>query len=148
MKNKLLIFGIVTLALGAALMIWGSGQKPKPHNHETTAVSSTPAKPRVPAFQTSAANLKPTLSPNDFFGKAREGYAAAKAIPQVLAQLPCYCHCDQSAGHKSLHTCFEDAHASHCVVCIDEALLAYKLQKEDGMTPEQIRETIIKKYSE
>jgi hypothetical protein len=61
--------------------------------------------------------------------------------------LPCYCHCDEGFGHKSLHSCFVDDHASHCAVCVDEALLAYKLQTEGGLTPEQIRERIVAQYS-
>ena len=104
----------------------------------------------VPAFETdlkSLKSLKPTLSPALFYGKQKEGYEAAKAIPQTLAQLPCYCHCDKGFGHKSLHTCFVDDHAAHCAVCIDEALLAYKLEKEEKLKPEQIRERIIAKYA-
>ncbi len=104
----------------------------------------------VPAFETDPASLKslkPTLSPALFYGKQKEGYEAAKAIPKTLAQLPCYCHCDKGFGHKSLHTCFVDDHAAHCAVCIDEALLAYKLEKEEKLKPEQIRERIIAKYT-
>jgi uncharacterized protein with PCYCGC motif len=153
MKNKPLVLGIVLLALGAGLMVWNSTQRKVSHNHVATPANTSaesPVTPRVPAYQLTAdvKGLHPTLAPNEFFGKAREGYAAAKAIPEILAQLPCYCHCDQSLGHKSLHTCFESDHASHCVICIDEALLALKLQKEDHLSPEQIRQTIIAKYSE
>jgi hypothetical protein len=103
----------------------------------------------VPAFQTSLADLKslaPTLAPERFSGKQRLGYLAAKEIPQTLAQLPCYCHCDKGFGHKSLHTCFVDDHAAHCAVCIDEALLALQLQKQEKLTPAQIRERIIAQY--
>lgn len=150
MKNKPLVLGIVLLALGAGLMVWNSTQRKVSHDHAVNTSGEARATPRVPAYQLTANvnGLPPTLAPSEFFGKAREGYAAAKAIPEILAQLPCYCHCDQSLGHKSLHTCFENDHASHCVICIDEALLAYKLQNEDHMTPEQIRQTIIAKYSE
>ena len=103
---------------------------------------------RIPAYQTNvnAKSLPQTLSPNEFFGKAREAYAAAKEIPEILAQLPCYCHCDQSLGHKSLHTCFENDHASHCAVCVDEALLAYQLHKDQHMEAGKIRELIMGKY--
>jgi aerobic-type carbon monoxide dehydrogenase small subunit (CoxS/CutS family) len=73
-------------------------------------------------------------------------YAAVKEIPQTIAQLPCYCHCDEGFGHKSLQTCFVDDHAAHCAVCVEEALLAYKLQKEERLSPAQIRERIIAKY--
>jgi hypothetical protein len=39
-----------------------------------------------------------------------------------------------------------DDHAAHCAVCVEEALLAYKLQKEERLTPAQIRERIIAQY--
>ncbi|HEX8853093.1 MAG TPA: CYCXC family (seleno)protein [Pyrinomonadaceae bacterium] len=104
----------------------------------------------VPAFQTDASelkSLKPVLSPALFTGRQKQGYEAAQAIPQTLAQLPCYCHCDKGFGHKSLQTCFVDDHAAHCAVCIDEALLAYKLEKVDKLKPEEIRERIVAKYT-
>jgi hypothetical protein len=104
---------------------------------------------RVPAFQKTPAELKSlpaTLPPQQFAGKTRLAYQAVAAIPKTIAQLPCYCHCDEGFGHKSLHSCFVDDHASHCAVCVEEALLAYKLQTEAGLTPEQIRERIITQY--
>jgi hypothetical protein len=67
-------------------------------------------------------------------------------IPQTLAQLPCYCHCDESIGHKSLYSCFVDEHASQCAVCVREALTAYQLQSQ-GLAPAKIRERIIAEYS-
>jgi hypothetical protein len=50
-------------------------------------------------------------------------------------------------GHQSLHSCFEDEHAAHCAVCVNEALLAYRLEKEEGLDATQIRERIIADYS-
>lgn len=104
---------------------------------------------RVPAFQKTAAELNSlpaTLAPQKFAGKTRLAYQAVAQIPKTIAQLPCYCHCDEGFGHKSLHSCFVDDHASHCAVCVDEALLAYKLQTEGGLKPEQIRERIVAQY--
>ena len=114
-----------------------------PHGHNSPAA-------RVPAFQTDVASLNrlgPTLPAEEFTGKTREAYKAVKAIPRTIAQLPCYCHCDEGFGHKSLYSCFEDDHAAHCAVCVDEALLAYRLEKDEKLTPEQIRERIIAQYS-
>lgn len=111
------------------------------------AATSTP---RVPAhYQTVADlnNLPPTLPPSQFFGQARLAYQAAKEIPKTIAQLPCYCYCDASFGHKSLHSCFQDNHAAQCAVCVDEALLAYRLEKEQGLTAPQIRERIIAQHA-
>ncbi|MDX6271445.1 MAG: hypothetical protein QOD28_2668 [Acidobacteriota bacterium] len=104
---------------------------------------------RVPRFAATAADLKnlpPVLPASQFTGITRMAYAAVKEIPQTIAQLPCYCHCDEGFGHKSLQTCFVDEHAAHCATCIEEALLAYKLQKEERLTPAQIRERIIAQY--
>ncbi len=158
MKNKIVL---VVLIVGLGLLVAGlirsqspaekpvvtensAAQAPEPHASHT----SQPA--RVPAFQTAAAakDLGPTLAPDKFMGKTRDAYRVAKQIPATLAQLPCYCECDRGYGHKSLHSCFEDDHASHCAVCVDEALLAYQLQTQNKMTPEQVRQRIIEKYSQ
>jgi len=118
----------------------------QPASHESHA--RRPA--RIPAYQSTAVakDLGPTLAPEQFIGKTRAAYKVAKQIPATLAQLPCYCECDRGFGHKSLHSCFEDEHASHCAVCVDEALLAYQLQSQEKMTPAQVRQRIIEKYSE
>jgi hypothetical protein len=146
----LIVIGGLLIVL-AIVFTLNNGEGTTNHSHKAHVVASENivAAPSVPAYQGPEAvhNLRATLSPTEFFGKAREAYVAAKEIPKTLAQLPCYCHCDKGFGHKSLHTCFEDDHASHCAVCVDEALLAYKLQKQDRLTPEQIRQTIIAKYS-
>ncbi|HEY0100806.1 MAG TPA: CYCXC family (seleno)protein [Pyrinomonadaceae bacterium] len=104
---------------------------------------------RVPRYAKSGADLKnlpPVLPASQFTGMTRMAYAAVKEIPETIAQLPCYCHCDEGFGHKSLQTCFVDDHAAHCAVCVEEALMAYKLQKEERLNPAQIRERIIAKY--
>ncbi len=116
------------------------------HGHEASAADAK----EVPAFEVSEASLKnlpTTLSPAMFTGKTQQAYRAAQEIPQTLAQLPCYCHCDKGFGHKSLHSCYVDHHASMCAVCVDEALIAYRLQKEQHLKPEEIRERIIAVYS-
>ena len=120
------------------------------HDGHGHAVSDKTATARVPAYAKTAGELRdlpPTLAPQKFSGKTRLAYQAVAQIPKTIAQLPCYCNCDEGFGHKSLQTCFADDHASHCAVCVDEALLAYKLQTEDGLTPEQIRGRIVAQFS-
>ncbi len=156
-KKIVLVVLVLGLGLVVAGLIRSQSSAEKPVVVENSAVeapdshashSSRPA--RVPAFQTAAAakDLGPTLAPGKFIGKTRDAYRVAKQIPATLAQLPCYCECDRGYGHKSLHSCFEDDHASQCAVCVDEALLAYQLQTHNKMTPEQVRQRIIEKYSE
>ena len=156
-KNWLLIAGIAMLAVAAVLMVNSKTTQPPP---VTTTTQTTPAAPQhdhattaktMPAhFEVapSKSSLGPTLDPASFTGITRDAYHAAREIPVTLAQLPCYCHCDQGFGHKSLYSCFQDDHASHCDVCVREALLALKLEKEQKMSPAQIRDTIVAQYSQ
>lgn len=155
--NKKICLLVLIVGLGIAVMALIKSQRQTPNpapvksamehsdSHPTPATRTA----RVPAYQsaTAAKDLGPTLAPDQFIGKTREAYRVAKQIPATLAQLPCYCECDRGFGHKSLHSCFEDNHASHCAVCVDEALLAYQLQTQQKMTPEQVRALIIEKYS-
>lgn len=153
MKTKAIL---ITLLTTGALLVAACGQSPttkKTHSTHSepemrTSTQPTQTQPRVPAFQDvkGVSALPPTLAPEQFFGPTREAYRVVKEIPQTIAQLPCYCHCDQSIGHKSLHSCFQDTHASQCTVCVNEALIAYNMQR-NGMSPEQIRERIIAQYS-
>lgn len=157
MKNKtlLIVVGIIALAAGTLIITRSEGGPSKTSGRSvpssslgTTSNPSSAPRSRIPAYQSAseARNLGPTLAPSQFIGKAREAYKAAKEISETLAQLPCYCHCDQSFGHKSLHSCYEDNHASQCAVCVDKALLAIRLQKDQRLNPEQIRQIIIEKY--
>jgi uncharacterized protein with PCYCGC motif len=158
-KNWLLIGGVIVLLLVAVLMVNSARndespsmpthstatQPEPPHHHATdTSANAIPAHFEVPPSKSS---LGPTLDPEKFIGLPRDAYRAAREIPVTLAQLPCYCHCDREFGHKSLYSCFQDEHAAHCDVCVREALLALKLEKEQKMTPAQIRDTIIAQYS-
>jgi hypothetical protein len=151
MKQRLLL-----LTLASVFAISACNEQPKSNQ----TVASTPPAPspavaesartRVPAHFEKAPpreSLSPTLNAARFTGKARQAYQVAGEIPQTLAQLPCYCHCDRGMGHKSLHSCFEDDHAAHCAVCVDEALMAYRLEKSEGLTAAQVRERIIAQYS-
>ena len=58
-----------------------------------------------------ARELPETLPPERFSGAVKEGYGIARAIPDVLAELHCYCGCDRSVGHRHLLDCFADDHA-------------------------------------
>ena len=156
MKNKIIIvLALIALGVGAFLLIQSREKARTPP--DLSEALFAPASPppahthtaRVPAYQqpNEVKELGPTLPAAQFFGKTREAYEVARKIPQTLAQLPCYCECDRGFGHKSLHTCFMDDHASHCAVCVDEALLAYRLEQEEKLSPEQVRDRIIAQYA-
>jgi hypothetical protein len=160
-KNWFLLGGIALLVVAAVLIVnSASTNKPTPiaktkpattesHDGHGHPPASSGVK-NVPAFLKTApsrGSLAPTLDPERFTGATREAYRAVRQIPVTIAQLPCYCHCDQGYGHKSLYTCFEDDHAAHCAVCVNEALLALTLERDQKMSPAQIRDRIVAQYA-
>ena len=149
MKSKVLLVSLLVIV--ASLMAACGQETPsvKKRQARTQQTPETSLRNRVPAFLdlANARNLGPTLPPERFIGPTRDAYSKVREIPETIAQLPCYCHCDVGFGHKSLYSCFQDEHASQCAVCVSEALMAYDLQKNSAMTPAQIRERIIAQYS-
>lgn len=160
-KKILMVLFVCVLTLGGVAIMWSlqneENAKRAAAQREVKSIppaaAPAPYKPtravEIPAFQSgkSLANLPPTLAPEVFAGSVRQAYWIAKEIPGTLAQVPCYCKCDRSLGHKSLHTCFTDDHGSKCGTCMNEAFSAYRLQKEKKLRPEQIREKIVAEYS-
>ncbi|MBO0720546.1 MAG: hypothetical protein J2P41_06980 [Blastocatellia bacterium] len=153
--RRLTTFTISCLLFPGALWIAACSENSSEttaHNHQAppqeTSPAATPLAKRIPAYFKVPPNpksLPETLSPDLFNGDAREAYQIAREIPVVLAQLPCFCYCDYSAGHKSLHSCFEDQHSAGCPLCQDSARMAKQL-KDDGLSIDQIREKLIAKY--
>lgn len=160
-KPWLIIAGIAILGVVAILMV-NSKSTPKPQAPPTpTATDHLTSHPPIqtppdtvktlPAHFEKApgrSSLGPTLPPEQFTGLVRDAYRAAREIPETIAQMPCYCHCDRGMGHKSLHSCFEDDHASHCAVCVNEALLALKLEREQKLSSAQIRDRIVQQFGQ
>ena|SRR5579883_2869499 len=134
MTSLRILTGFLVLSLGAAAVI---GQEAND----------------VPAYnKTVPAKLPPILKPselqtknlNDFQTHAYE-VAAKPGMARVIAQMPCYCHCDRSLGHKSLHSCFSnhDEHGAVCGTCMQELYYSYQMHQK-GWTAKQIREGIMK----
>jgi hypothetical protein len=86
-----------------------------------------------------------TLNPDQFSGDVRKAYIVARDHPELLAQLHCYCGCEQQDGHKSLLDCYRTNHATSCDICVGEAISAGKLA-DAGMPVDQIREALHQRY--
>jgi hypothetical protein len=86
-----------------------------------------------------------TLDPMLFTGRARTAYEAAREVPEVLAQLPCFCGCMSGFGHRNNLDCFHDEHGVECTMCQDIAIDARNLYKS-GVEITRIRQTIKDKY--
>ena len=93
-------------------------------------------------------DLPPILTKDELFGRNAQypyqthAYELASKIPKVIYQQPCYCYCDRSMGHKSLHSCFSSTHGAECGTCLKELYYTYTMYKQ-GKTARQIRAGII-----
>ena len=132
----------ISLSPRATIVASQQGAGDHPGAHQAT----TPAQP-TPPYHKSAKEAKPfppLMPPTRFADRpvVAWAYHIAGQIPGVLAQQPCYCHCDKVFGHGSLLDCFASDHTAGCPICLKEAFLAYQLNKQ-GKTPSEIREGII-----
>lgn len=137
----------ILLALPLLALIGCTTESPTTAPTPAASTKKIPEAPPVPYFHETAAAAKPlpvTLDPKTFTDPIiQKAYQIAKEIPEILAQQPCYCYCDRSAGHKGLLDCFRDNHSSHCGTCMKEAILAKKLHDEK-YTPAEIRTAIMR----
>jgi hypothetical protein len=86
-----------------------------------------------------------TLDPNQFEGDTRLAYEAAQKHPELLAQLHCYCGCQEHEGHKNLLDCFRTNHGAECATCMGEAITASQMY-ESGSPVEQIADALRRQY--
>jgi hypothetical protein len=127
-----------------------SGAKPAPAAASAKPSSSPSAPPQSSSPTASAATGKKpraeVLNPDQFFGMAMIGYAAAKAAPEVMENLFCYCGCDLTDSHTSLLDCFTSIHGVDCHICQDEAQIALRLHKQ-GLPMLKIQQQIDEEFS-
>lgn len=94
----------------------GDHQAAHPTVPETTPATAATAAADVPHYYDDPEKAKPfpqTLDPTTFRDPAaKAAYTTARRIPDVLAQQPCYCFCDQGFGHGSLLHCHKDDHSA------------------------------------
>jgi hypothetical protein len=106
----------------------------------------------VAVYQMRAAAAPPatanslTLDPDLFQGEVRQAYLVAQNHPELLAQLDCYCGCEQHEGHKNLLDCFRTNHGAGCATCTGEAVTAGQLL-DNGTPVDQIHELLRQRYA-
>lgn len=86
-----------------------------------------------------------TQDPELYRGDTRQAYIVAREHPELLAQLDCYCGCEQNEGHKNLLDCYRTNHGAACDVCMGEALTGAQMLAQ-GTPIDQIREALRARY--
>ncbi|MBE4910136.1 hypothetical protein IMZ08_19035 [Bacillus luteolus] len=85
-------------------------------------------------------------------------YTAAANHQELLEQIPCYCGCGDSVGHRDSYDCFVhqnnadgsivwDDHGTKCGVCLEIAAISM-IEYQEGKSVEEIRDLIDEKYKE
>jgi hypothetical protein len=150
---------IGVLILGTAFFLYASlSEGPAPsgpsstsandHGHDRAASAKDPGQTKKFRYFEEPAEAYPlpvTLPPSGFQNQGiANTYRIAKEIPEVLAQQPCLCGCDNTSDdHRSLLDCYVDDHASTCLVCMKEAVLAEQMI-DGGKSAKEVREAILK----
>ncbi len=130
-----------TISIAVVAALWLSAVLQAEPTKKTTPEKQSPL-----AVAPSLA-LPAPLPAAQFQGRVRDAYQAAADIPQVLAEVTCYCGCNKSQGHRHLLDCFVDTHGSTCGHCVNEALDAHALFMT-GTPPDDIRKFIDSKYGQ
>lgn len=86
------------------------------HTQQTNQSAAAAPTPRIPAYFAQAEQAKPlpaVLDPRQFSDPVIvKAYGFAKDLPEVFAQQPCYCYCDDGFGHRSLLDCYATDHSA------------------------------------
>ncbi len=109
--SPILIVAVVVGIVVVGLVFYWAGRS----DRRVSTRTETQTESDVPPFFASAEAAQPlpkTLSPKLFTDPyVVAAYRAAEVIPSVLAQQPCYCHCDKF-GHRSLLDCYTTKHGA------------------------------------
>ena len=128
----------------AALVLVGC--KAAESSREPAPDSAQQAAPSVAATADAGATNKVLDARGFRDARVRDAYVAAKKYAHVLENIYCYCKCKENIGHRALVECFETEHASHCDVCMNEAIIAARMT-EQGKNPKEIQKAIDAYYA-
>lgn len=106
--------------------------------------------------ETESADVLPTFL-DDKHENMQTLYKVVAQNQELLEQMPCYCGCGDSVGHKDNYDCFVhenketavvwDDHGTKCGVCLEIAAEAI-MKFEKGDAVKDIRKAIDEKYKE
>jgi hypothetical protein len=106
MKKKAPFLILPFLILATLFLVFNLGCSPRIPQETDDAKAFKVLKAKMTDPKT---GLPKTLDPNLIQDQDRMGYQIAKEIPEILAQLPCFCGCE-AVGHENLLDCFVDEH--------------------------------------
>jgi hypothetical protein len=134
--------------VAAALLLPFSARQALAHTSRPALLGATLPRRRTHVHPTPRPSITgaAVLPPDRVPKSARAAYEAARAVPQVLDGLHCYCDCAERDGLYSLLSCFETTMPFTCGFCREEAVLAHRLARK-RKTLDEIRAAIDKEFA-
>ena len=83
------------------------------------------------AAREAVGGLQKNFAGRDYLQTIPVAYETARAHPEVLDKIPCYCPC-MLYGHRSLADCHRSQHSAACATCLEEAVMAGEVIAEHG----------------
>lgn len=116
MRSSVWLMGVLALAAGLVALGCSRAEPEAPLSPaaKPPATHSTVPGAVPPYHESEAAKPFPALVPASTFRDyplVMRAYRIASQIPGVIAQQPCYCHCDKF-GHRSLLDCYASDHGA------------------------------------
>jgi len=139
------VFLAMVVYLGYQTFV-GDAQTDSAMNQTTVSSSARPG--MIPGSKANLIETRPVMPASHYTGKVAQTYKWAAEIPQAFDALFCYCMCKDNPDfrHKTLLTCYVDAHASRCGICLKEGQMAWELTQQ-GMAPQEIRKRVDSYYA-
>jgi uncharacterized protein with PCYCGC motif len=152
MRNRVIVPVMAGMLFVSFALTTGVGQKLQSQTSATSVGTSIGSKSATVRKSSHAyhdgpptAALPATSDPAQFYNNktAFVVYSIAAKIPDLLYQMPCYCGCDKTENHQSLHECYVVKHGVGCPACQKGAVVTYE-QSKLGKTAAQIRDAMEK----
>lgn len=141
--RKAVIVGVAGVIFAAAACAAPAG---KPKADKAGPEPAPAAATHAPANSALTYNGPPVMDPSLASGMAAVGYASAKAAPEVMAKLFCYCGCDMTDNHSSLVDCFTGNHGMDCHICQEEAVIGLRMYR-DGASIQEIQKRVDSEFA-
>lgn len=154
----------VALAISLSLIVLGACSNNTDESNEVSTPlkeeehsSHTSSKSGDIREETTSVDVLPEFL-NDKPEEMQNVYTAVAKNKELLENIPCYCGCGESVGHKNNYDCFIyenkengkvvwDDHGTKCGVCLEIAAQSIA-EYSEGKSVKEIRKTIDEKYKE
>lgn len=145
-RTRQIVFGVFVSGTVLAFASWAipryGPEAPSPDRPGDLRADGLRLAPRAPF------DARDVPAPASFdHADARELYAIAHEIPEVLSRLYCWCGCIARGRHRSALACFEGRDGTACGVCRETAMIAWREVQRGVTDPAEIQRAVDREWA-